>query len=72
VEKFIDKDVVRKKQACAYTNVCYLAEAMNCFGYKRDCPLYQKSNGRFLTQDKFHAAVDQLIDKTKARHLGLL
>ena len=66
------KYALKKKQQCAYKNVCYIAEAMDCFGYKLDCPLYLKSNGEFLDETSFHRAVDSLIDRTKAEHHGLL
>lgn len=62
----------KKPQECAYIKVCYLSEAMDCFGYKLDCPLYIKSNGDFLPEHDFHEAVNKLIDKTKANHMGLL
>lgn len=57
---------LRKNERCAYLCVCYLAEAMRCFGYKADCPLYLRSNGEQLGESCFHEAMDRLIDKTKA------
>ncbi len=51
---------------CKYTDVCYLAEALQCYGYKLDCILYTKSNGFPVTPEEFHRAVNELIDKTKA------
>ncbi|MBD3381810.1 MAG: hypothetical protein GF404_06405 [candidate division Zixibacteria bacterium] len=72
MSKLTDKYPRKKPQECAYVKVCYLSEAMDCFGYKQDCPLYIKSNGNFLSERSFHEAVDKMIDKTKAKHLGLL
>lgn len=51
---------------CRYTDVCYLAEALQCYGYKLDCILYTKSNGGPVTEEEFHNAINQLIDKAKA------
>jgi hypothetical protein len=62
----------QQSRVCTYVNVCYIAKAMDCFGYKLDCPLYRKSNGQFVSEARFHEVVDQLINKTKAKHLGLL
>ena len=56
-------------ERCTYLHACYLAESLSCFGYKMDCPLYQKSNGHFLPEAEFHTAMDQLIDKARAKHL---
>jgi len=70
--KLTDKYAIKKKQECTYIKVCYLAEGLNCFGFKMDCPLYQKSNGEYLSMANFHKSVDELIDKTKAKHMGLL
>lgn len=58
----------KKAERCAYIKACYLAEELKCFGYKADCPLYKKSNGEYLNEERFNAAVDELIDKTKAKH----
>jgi len=68
VKKYKEK----QSRVCAYTKVCYIAEAMDCYGYRMDCPLYLKSNGKFVSTAKFHDVVDQMIDKTKAKHLGIL
>ncbi len=56
---------------CAYIRACYLAEDLKCFGYKTDCPLYQKSNGQYFNEARFHEAMDKLIDKTRARFANL-
>ena len=53
---------------CAYLKDCYLAEALECYGFKTDCPLYLKSNDEPCNEARFHAAVDQLINKTRAKH----
>jgi len=62
----------KKILRCAYVKVCYLTEAMKCFGYKTDCVLFQKSNGDFCNADEFHSAMDTLINKTKAKYENLL
>ncbi|MCK4605877.1 MAG: hypothetical protein KAU35_01140 [candidate division Zixibacteria bacterium] len=58
----------RKIERCAYTKACYLAEELKCFGYKTDCPLYQKSNGEFFNEDRFNEAMDKLINKTLMKY----
>jgi hypothetical protein len=72
MSKLADKYTPKEIQECAFVKVCYIAEAMDCFGYKSDCPLYKKSNAEVLSLEDFHEAVDQLIDKTKAKHFGLI
>jgi len=61
----------RALERCAYIRCCYLADALNCFGYKADCHLYQKSNGIELKPHDFDAAMDELIDKVRARTQNL-
>ncbi len=56
---------------CQYVDVCYLAESLQCYGYKLDCVLYTKSNGGAVTREDFHRAINELIDQTKARHLDI-
>ncbi|RKX29639.1 MAG: hypothetical protein DRP47_01270 [Candidatus Zixiibacteriota bacterium] len=58
----------KKAERCSYIRACYLAEGLKCFGYKSDCPLYQKSNGKFLSKQRFDEAMDRLIDKTKVKY----
>jgi hypothetical protein len=58
----------RQATRCGYIKVCYLADALQCFGFKTDCVLYQKTNGEKYSEDRFHEAMDKLIDKTKAKH----
>ena len=53
---------------CAYTRVCYLAEELRCFGYRTDCVLYKKSNGEDCPEDRFHEAMDTLINKTRIKY----
>ena len=61
----------QKVSRCAYIRACYLAEELRCFGYRTDCVLYQKSNGEFYSEDRFHDAMDKLINKTKAKYENL-
>ena len=63
-----EKKELPKNERCAYIDCCYLADALDCYGYKIDCILFLKSNGRFFTRRAFDNAVDELIDKTRARH----
>jgi len=62
------KHIKRKIERCAYLKVCYLATELKCFGYKTDCPLYQKSNNENYNEDRFHDAMDRLINKTMAKY----
>lgn len=54
---------------CLYVDVCYIAEALQCYGYKRDCALYTKTNKGTVTEEDFHKAINELINITKAKHL---
>jgi len=56
---------------CAYIRACYLAEELKCFGYKTDCPLYQKSNGDYYSEPRFNEAMDRLINRTRAKYENL-
>jgi hypothetical protein len=56
---------LHQSKRCAYLKFCYLAEAANCFGYKTDCPLYMVSNDEPVSENRFHKAMDELINKTK-------
>ncbi len=58
----------QKSEICAYKECCYLAEALECFGYKLDCVLYRKSNNRFYTRKSFDEAIDRLINKARAKY----
>jgi hypothetical protein len=57
-----------KTEQCAYLKCCYLADSLDCYGYKSDCVLYKKSNNLFFARKSFDDAVDRLIDKTKAKY----
>ncbi len=59
--------VPKRAERCSYIRVCYLAESLNCFGYKIDCPLYQKSNGLYFDEKRFDDAMNRLINKTRAK-----
>lgn len=55
---------------CSYQSSCYLASELKCFGYKTDCILYRKSNGESLDESRFDRAMDELIDKTREKHIS--
>ena len=61
------KETYQKAEVCAYKECCYLAEALECFGYKTDCVLYIKSNNRFYSRRSFDEAINKLIDKTRVK-----
>ncbi len=61
-------DTRLKVERCAYVKACYLASELKCFGYKTDCPLYQKSNGEYCTEERFNEAMDKLINQTLAKY----
>jgi len=56
---------------CGYIRACYLAEELKCFGYKTDCPVYQKSNGDYYSEHRFNEAMDSLINQTRAKYENL-
>jgi len=58
----------RQSERCSYTKACYLAESLKCFGFKTDCILYQRCNGEPYDEERFHEAMDKLIDKARAKH----
>lgn len=62
---------IRPNRRCLYLNCCYLAEALECYGFKTDCVLYQRSNGEDCSEGAFHRAMDSLIDRTRAKHMSL-
>lgn len=55
-----------EKKRCIYVDVCYLAEGLQCYGFKLDCTLYRKSNDTPVTEEDFHRAINKLINKAKA------
>lgn len=59
---------MKKAVRCTYVRNCYLAEALECYGFKTDCPLYMQSNDEPCNDARFHAAMDQLISRTRAKH----
>jgi hypothetical protein len=61
-------DDLREKIRCKYIDVCYMADGLQCYGYKSDCVLYRKSNNETVTTADFHRAFDELIRRTKAKH----
>ncbi len=59
---------IPKTVRCAYLHCCYMADLLDCYGYKLDCILYLKSNNQFYTTRAFDEAVNRLIDKAKVKH----
>jgi len=59
---------MKKIVRCTYIRNCYLAEALECYGFRTDCPLYLQSNDEPCNEARFHAAMDQLIKQTRAKH----
>ncbi len=66
----MDRTKPKPKKKCSYYEYCYIAEGSECFGYKRDCPLYMSTNDHLVTEDAFHKAMDTLINKTKIKYQG--
>jgi len=64
--------VKKHHERCAYIRCCYLADELNCYGYKYDCVLFQKSNGIDRSQVEFDRAVDKLIDRVRAKDQNLV
>jgi hypothetical protein len=62
-------DEVNGVKRCGFAEVCYLADCLNCFGYKSDCPLYISGKSRPSSLADFHAAIDKLIQNTKVSYL---
>ncbi len=60
--------MVKRTVRCVYLKNCYLAEALECYGFKTDCPLYQHSNQEPCNELRFHAAMDELISRTRQKH----
>jgi len=69
IQNYVEKKPgFRPTKRCAYLKDCYLADELKCYGYKIDCPLYMRSNGEPCNESRFHAAMDTLILRTKAKH----
>ncbi len=62
---------LKRAERCGYLKACYLAEDLKCFGYRTDCPLYQKCNDEYYSDARFNDAMDKLIDKTRAKYQKL-
>lgn len=58
-----DRQTITK---CLYTDVCYLSESLQCYGYQIECALYKANDGSAVTLDDFHKAVNALIEVTKS------
>jgi hypothetical protein len=63
-----NKLIFKQTTRCSYVKDCYLAEDLQCYGYMTDCPLYMKTNDEPCNDSRFHAAMDRLIMRTKAKH----
>jgi hypothetical protein len=59
---------MKKSVRCTYLKSCYLAEALECYGFKTDCPLYLRINGEQCNDIRFDSAMDELILRTKRKH----
>ena len=59
---------MKQPVCCRYVGECYLAEELRCYGYMTDCPLYMRTNDEPCNDLRFHAAMDRLIARTKAKH----
>lgn len=59
---------MKKSVRCTYLKSCYLAEALECYGFKTDCPLYLRANGDQCNDFRFDSAMDELILRTKRKH----
>jgi hypothetical protein len=59
---------MKKSVRCAYLKSCYIAEELECYGFKTNCPLYMRSNDEPCNDSSFNAAMDDLILRTKRKH----
>ena len=59
---------MKKPVRCIYLKDCYLASALECFGFKTDCPLYMRTNDEPCNEERFDAAMDKLILRTRQKH----
>lgn len=62
-------DEIDVTERCGFAEVCYLADCLNCFGHKSDCPLYTSGRAKATTLADFHAAIDELIRNTTVSYL---
>ena len=60
--------IMKKTVRCTYLKDCYLADALECFGFKTDCPLYMRANDEPCNEASFDAAMDNLILRTRQKH----
>ncbi len=63
--------IAKRHERCAYIRCCYLADALNCYGFKADCALYLRSNRETLSREDFDLAMNTLIDKVRAKDQNL-
>jgi hypothetical protein len=63
--------IAKRHERCAYIRCCYLADALNCYGFKADCALYLRSNREMLSDADFDRAMNTLIDKVRAEDQNL-
>lgn len=59
---------MKKSVRCSYLKDCYLASALECYGFKTDCPLYMRVNDEQCNEFRFNAAMDDLILRTRRKH----
>ncbi len=62
---------MKKSVRCTYLRNCYLAEELECYGFKVDCPLYMRDNDEPCNEARFDAAMDALIHRTRQKHKRL-
>ena len=62
------KLIMKKTVRCSYLKDCYLASALECYGFKVDCPLYMRINDEPCNDLRFNAAMDDLILRTRRKH----
>ncbi|MBN4056919.1 hypothetical protein JYU19_01270 [bacterium AH-315-J21] len=67
----ITPTLAKRHERCAYIRCCYLADALNCYGFKADCALYLRSNKQGLSGPDFDRAMNSLIDKVRAEDQNL-
>lgn len=56
----------RTTTKCLFTDVCYLSESLQCYGYQVNCALYKANDGQTATAEDFHKAVNSLIETAKS------